>query len=837
MNAALALPAIETATDVCRHCGDPCGGPSAGSPVRTAGEVFCCAGCASVYTLLQERGLDGFYTCDVAPGVSQRNAAAREPSRFAALDDPEVAARLVTFDDGALAGVTFTVPDLHCASCLWLLERLWRVDEGIVRADADLTRRTVHVWFRPDRVSLRGVAERLAAIGYEPVIAVEGRPAGMPAARRSLYLKLAVAGFAFGNIMLFSIPRYVNGAPLEGGFQRLFDVVNVVLALPVLLYSASGYFVSAWRAIRTRHLILDVPVALGLAVLFSRSLFDIVTSRSEGFMDSFTGLVFFLLIGRLFQQKAFDRIAFDRSFRSFLPLSVHVERERGLVTLPLDRVHAGDRIAVRPHEIVPADARLLDAEGAVDYAFVTGESAPVQLQRDATVRAGGRIVGRTLRLEVLQEVSHSRLASLWRNPAFAKAKTRGLADLSASFGVWFTIVAIALAAAGAVAWWPDAAMSAQVATAVLIIACPCALTLAAPITLGTAMEMLGRHGLYLKDAAVALDLARADALVFDKTGTLTHTSSNGVTVEHSGLTDEEWRLARRLAAESVHPVSRAIAAAASTPALGEVTDCLELPGRHLSGRVDGHDVILGRPPAVAIDDATAAADRASASAAATQRSRATATAVVPTDNTIAPPVDGTIVTIDGRIRGSIRVRHADRPGVAHAVQTLAATHDVSLLSGDRAGDRERWRPIFGDGMSFHQSPEDKLAAITTRQSAGHVVVMIGDGLNDAGALAAADVGIAVSDDTACMVPACDAVIDGDRLARLPGFLRYAKRARRTIVVCFAVSLVYNAIGLSLALAGLLTPLATAVLMPVSSLTIIGLSIGRMRWFARGLGRS
>jgi Cu+-exporting ATPase len=807
MSSVLTLDPTTIATDVCRHCGDACGD----TLVRAAGGVFCCQGCASVFALLHESGLDDYYACEIAPGVSQRQAIVREPSRFAVLDDPAVAARFVEFDDGALTAVRFNVPDLHCASCLWLLERLWRLDNGIVRADADLMRRTVLVWFRPACISLRGVAEKLAAAGYEPLFTQEDGQRRVPDARRRLYVQLAIAGFAFGNIMLFSIPRYANGAPVQGGFQRLFDTLNIALALPVLLYSASGYFTSAWRAIKGRHITLEVPVALGLGVLFARSVFDILTSRSEGFMDSFTGLVFFLLIGRLFQQKAFDRIAFDRSFRSFLPLSVLVERDHGRrrVTTPLSHVQVGDRIIVRPHEIVPADARLLDDEGAVDYAFVTGESAPVRVHAGETVRAGGRAADRTLRLLVLEEVSHSQLATLWNNPAFSKTKRHWLSDVSAIFGAWFTAMAIVLAAVGAFAWWPNVEMSLQVATAVLIIACPCALTLAAPITLGTAMDVLGRHGLYLKHAAVALDLGRADSVAFDKTGTLT-SALNGTTAEPTGLTDEEWRMVRRLAAESVHPVSRTIAASgsASAPAQGEVDICLEVPGQGLRGHVDGHDVLIGTP------------------AFATREHHV----ILPTD------AGDTAVTIDGMFRGWIHLRTAARPGVTGAMNDLAQTHDICLVSGDRADDARRWQPIFGERMSFRQSPEDKLAAIRARQAAGHHVLMVGDGLNDAGALAAADIGMAVSDETACVVPACDAVIRGDRLPQLPGFLRYARRARHVIVFCFAVSILYNAIGLSMALAGLLTPLVTAVLMPLSSLTVIGLSVGGMRWFARDLAR-
>ena len=307
--------------------------------------------------------------------------------------------------------MTLSIPTIHCASCVWLLEQLWRFEPGVVRAEVDLLRRAVHVEFRSDETTLRRVAETIASLGYEPAITIEdGRLARPPAIRR-LYLQLGVAGFAFGNIMLFSIPRYANGGPLEGGFQRLFDVLNILFALPVLLFSASDYFRIAWRAVRTRVMALEVPLALGLAVLFGRSLVDIASGRGEGFMDSFAGLVFFLLIGRLFQHKAFDRIAFDRTFRSFLPLSVQTERDGEPTAMPIEQLRSGDRIRVRPLEVVPADSALLDEAGIVDYAFITGEQTPVAVERGQTVRAGGRVVGRALRLRVPCDVTHSQLAS------------------------------------------------------------------------------------------------------------------------------------------------------------------------------------------------------------------------------------------------------------------------------------------------------------------------------------------------------------------------------------------------------------------------------------------
>ncbi len=792
-------------TDVCcLHCGEPC---DAGAPVTVQG-TFCCDGCRAVFDILEAHQLGAFYLCDVAPGVSQRSRRPPDALRFAALDDPAVAAHLIDFDDGRSARATFAIPSLHCASCVWLLEQFWRFDPGTSRAEVDLQHRTLRVNYRPTETSPRRIAERLAALGYEPEISPEHRVDRAPAGRRRLYVQIGVAGFALGNIMLFSIPRYLSGAPLEHGFQPLFHLVTIALSIPVLLVSAADYFRVAWLAVRHRTMALEVPVALGLAVLFLRSLADIGSGRGDGFMDSFVGLVFFLLLGRLFQQKVFDSLAFDRTFRSFLPLSVRVERLGHAEVVPIEQLVPGDRISLRRGEIVPADARLLDETGRVDYAFLTGEQAPVATRRGDTVRAGGR-AATALRLAVLRPVSHSLLASLWNNPLFHRPRTHRLTTLASSFGGWFTLAATGLAAAGAIAWWPDAAASATVATAVLIVACPCALTLSAPVTLGTAMGLLGRRGIFLRQAAVVLDLSEIDLVVFDKTGTLTGGRARRV-IEVGGLTRQARGLALRLARESAHPVSRAIAdspmfgadGAPLAPGDEACAEVEEIPGRGVRGTIEGTRVAVGS--AAFVSDVTGR----------------TLTA------------DGRTWVAAGEELGWVRLAAAPRAGVEAATATVAKTSAIWLLSGDHAGERTLWDRLFGSAMRFDQSPDDKLAFVTRQRAAGRRVLMVGDGLNDAGALAAADVGLAVSDDTACVVPACDGLMAGSRLQHLPAILQFARRARLIVLAGFAVSIVYNAVGLTYALSGHLTPLASAVLMPVSSITIIALSSGLVRFSAR-----
>lgn len=793
-------PVAVAAPAPCRHCGLAC----QGAGIATEHGTFCCDGCEAVFSLLHSRGLTQYYQCETAPGAPQQNRARLPADRFAVLDDPEIAGRVIEFDDGRTAVATFLVPSMHCASCVWLLEQLWRFDPGAQRSEVDLQRRTIRIEYQPSATCARRLAERLASLGYEPILPGEDGPAVPTRPHRRLLLQLGIAGFAFGNSMLFSVPYYAKGAPVEDGLQRLFDGLNLLLAVPVLVFSAADYFRRAWQALRRATMAIDVPIALGLTVLFGRSLADLATGRGPGFLDSFTGLAFFLLVGRLFQQRVFDRLAFDRTFLSFLPLSVQVDDGGRVGPVRIDRLEPGDCVLLRPEEIVPADARLLDDAAAVDYRCITGEDTAVVVRRGDLVRAGGRAL-ESMRLQVMRHASQSQLARLWAHPLFGEPKRHWLADVAPRFGGWFSAAALGLAAAGAFAWRSDALAAANVATAVLIVACPCALTLAAPITLGTAMTRLGRRGLYLKRQEVVLDLSRIDTLVFDKTGTLTGAGHRRVVDAH-GLDARGWALVRQLARESSHPVSRALAGGAgrAEPGRRRAIGVRAVAGQGLTGTVEGVRVAIGSATFVA---------------------RETGRPSGPTDRTY---------VLAGEQVGWIRLAAAPRPGIEAAASALAGRLRLHLLSGDTGEGDSGWSRVFGTRTRFRQSPEDKLAFVAGARRAGHRVMMVGDGLNDAGALAAADVGLAVSDDTACLVPACDGIVSGDRLVELPSVLRFARRARHVLVLCFIVSVAYNVAGLTLALAGQLTPLASAVLMPVSSLTIVALSAGGVRWSARRL---
>ena len=510
----------------CFHCGEPCPDPS----LAKDDKAFCCRGCLFVHDLLAESGLGQFYDLSRHPGVRVRRPAKRE--QWAYLDDPALQQRLLDFTDGKVSRVTFQVPAIHCVACVWLLENLFRLQPGIGRSQVNFPRREVAITFATEKLPLSDLVALLASIGYEPVLTLgelEKRK-GDPARKRQ-WLQVGIAGFAFGNIMLLSLPTYMGLDSLSGPlFKVISGYLSLALAAPVLLYSASDYWRSARLSLRQRVLTLDVPIALGLAALYAQSAYEVVLGRGNGYLDSLAALVFFLLCGRVFQQKTHDRMAFDRDYKCFFPLSVTRVTAAGEESVAISNLRVGDRLRLRNGELIPADGRLLSGPACIDYSFVTGEAEPVAKAPGDYLYAGGRQIGGAIEIETVKAVSQSHLTSLWNHEAFQKERESSLNTLTNRYSRRFTLVVIAVAVGAAVFWVAagDAGRGLKAFTSVLIVACPCALALAAPFTLGTAQRLLARMQVFLKNALVIERMAQVDAIVFDKTGTLTAGAAEGV---------------------------------------------------------------------------------------------------------------------------------------------------------------------------------------------------------------------------------------------------------------------------------------------------------------------
>jgi len=797
----------------CFHCGTAC------VPGRHAqgGREFCCAGCQTVFELLSEAGLVRYY--ELGDGVRARVEAGTITEAFRFLDTPEVRSRFVDFDDGQSTRVTFHLPHIHCLACVWLLENLFRLKPGIGKSIVHFPRKQAVITFDPTVLKLSEVAALLDSLAYPPELRLADleKPPVNPLTRR-LWLQTGIAGFAFGNTMLFSLAIYLGLDSVSApSFLKLFGVLSLLLSIPVVTVSARDYWVASWRALKLRQIPIEVPIAFGIVAIWGQSTWEVLSGTGEGYFDSLAGLLFFLNIGRIFQQKTFDRMAFDLDYRSFFPLSV-IRRRAGVEErVSLVEVAVGDRLVVRHGELVAADARLVSGAGMIDYSFVTGEAEPVARGADERLHAGGRQLGGAIEIETVKAVNQGYLTDLWNQEAFRKSKDDAFGTLTNLYSRRFTWIILGVAVTAALAWMPfDVARGLKAFISVLIVACPCALALAAPFTLGSAQRVLARRRIFLRNPEVIEALARIDAVVFDKTGTLTSTGTGDVRwsgASGAELSATEAAAVRAIAAQSIHPRARRVADALAARGLApvDVTGFQEVTGCGVEGWVDGRHLRIGSPAWV-------------------ERERAAVPEV---------PVRGSrvVIAVDGAYRGEFAVGGEIRPETDTLLKSLAGRYELALLSGDNERERERFTTLFGGGgrLHFNQGPLHKLAFIRDLQKSGRRVLMAGDGLNDAGALRQADVGVAVTEDVASFSPASDVILQGGEVPRIGAVLDFSRRVVRVVRISFLVSTAYNVIGLAIAASGKLSPIVCAVLMPLSSVSVVVVACGLTEWVARRSG--
>ncbi|WP_018342354.1 heavy metal translocating P-type ATPase [Cytophaga aurantiaca] len=769
----------------CYHCGEV----FRGNTFRLDDKSFCCNGCKMVYELLEERSMCTYYTLENQPGNKIKD---NTHTDFAYLDNQEIVASLLNFQDGTLSGITFYIPSIHCSSCIWLLENLHSIHKGIITADIQFQRKELNVQFNTD-ITLRELAGLLESIGYAPLITMEGKEMTTHTVQRSIYYKLGIAGFCFGNIMMLSLPEYLSVFQDENGdLKHLFALLSLLLAMPVFFYSASGYFTSAWQALKNKVVNIDLPIALGLTAAFAQSTIEILNGTGNGYLDSLSGLVFFLLIGKWYQQKTYASLSFDRDYKSYFPLAACKVTENGTTYVALQDLQVNDLILLRNQDLIPADGILMEGTAHIDYSFVTGESIPVVKSSGEQLFAGGRQKGAAIKVKIIRPVSESYLTQLW-NKDQTKDSRYGITEFTNTIGKYFTI-AVLLLSAGTYLWWMNTSSSTALyaAVSVLIIFCPCTLALAIPFCFGHAMNVLGRNGFYLKNPQTIEKLSGNKVIVFDKTGTLTSAADSEVIFEGT-LTAEEQRGIKSLVQNSAHPLSRMIDNHLKDQKGIAVDAFTEITSQGISGEIGNMHIHIG----------------AAAFTGVSQDKR---------------PIDGNgtrvYVNINGMIKGYYRCRNAYRPQLKEVLTELKSDYQLNILSGDTDAEKNFLSGyVESFRMHFQQSPENKRAYIEWL-SAQHKVIMIGDGLNDAGALQQSTCGISMTETSGSFSPASDVIVDAASFQKLPAFLKYANACTKTVYWSLGVSLLYNLIGLYFAMQGYLKPLVAAILMPVSSVSIV-----------------
>ena len=774
---------------------------------------FCCNGCKTVYEIFSLNDMSCYYDFEKSPGATPQDIS----GKYDFLDNENIVSKLLEFEENSTAIISLNIPHIHCSSCIWILENLQRLQKGISTSQVNFPEKKVRITYNPEVVSIKSIVYLLSSIGYEPYISLENYETGSNNVDRSLTYKLGVAFFCFGNIMLLSFPEYFEVKEFWlDHYRGFFRWLIFALAMPSFIYSASGYYVSAYKSIKTRMLNIDIPIALGIVVMFIRSAFDIIMDYGPGFFDSLTGLIFFMLLGKMFQIKTYSFLSFERDFKSYFPIAItKIKADASEESVPVYEVQKGDRLLIRNQELIPVDGILISEQAEIDYSFVTGEAIAINKKSGDKVFAGGKQIGKVIEMEVLHSVSQSYLTQLWSNDVFQKNVEQKHKTITDSISRYFTPILLLIAFISFGYWiFIDANTAFNVFTAVLIVACPCALALTAPFTFGNVLRIMGKQKFYLKNALVIEQLAKVDTIVFDKTGTITTNKKSNITYEGTILSDENLLLIKNVLRASNHPLSRMLydylpipileTKSASTTKKLKVDYFEEIVGKGISSQIFGSTILIG-----------------------------SATFVEKIEDSLLQQTS-VHIKIDGVYYGKFVFNNQYREGLEQLFKILDRDYKIKVLSGDNEGERSVLEKLLPKGteLVFNQKPEQKLEFIKNLQNTGSNVMMVGDGLNDAGALAQSNVGISISENVNVFSPACDAILDASEFKKLNYFLKFSKNSITTIKMSFALSLLYNIVGLSFAVTGNLLPLVAAIIMPLSTITIVSFVTVMSSYYSR-----
>jgi Cu+-exporting ATPase len=751
---------------------------------------FCCNGCKTVYEIFSQNDMACYYDFEKSPGATPQETL----GKYDFLDNEEIVTKLLEFQENETAIISLYIPHIHCSSCIWILENLQRLQEGITASQVNFPEKKVRVTYKSNEVTLKQIVLLLSSIGYEPYISLENYETGKHKVDRSLTYKIGVAFFCFGNIMLLSFPEYFEVKEFWiDQYRGFFRWLIFALALPTFFYSASGYYVAAWNSIKSKLLNIEIPIALGIIVMFIRSTVDIIFDYGQGFFDSMAGLIFFMLLGKLFQQKTYDFLSFERDYKSYFPIAVtKITTSGDEIPVSVYDIEKGDRLLIRNQELIPVDGILISENASLDYSFVTGEALPIDKKSGDKVFAGGKQLGKVIEMEVLFSVSQSYLTQLWSNDIFQKNIEIKHKTITDKISRYFTPALLILSILAFIYWFfIDVSTAFNVFTAILIVACPCALALTAPFTLGNVLRIMGNRKLYLKNATVIEQLARVDTIVFDKTGTITSHKKSAITFEGT-YSDSDLILFKNLIRGSNHPLSRKLYDFLPHVSIKSIEHFNETTGSGVEGIIEGHSIKVGSANFVGINDA----------------------------NNLKQTL--VHVKIDDKYLGKFIFDNQYRDGLENLFVKLQSTYKLIVLSGDNDGERESLQQLLPakTEMIFNQKPEQKLDFIKKLQENGGNVMMVGDGLNDAGALAQSNVGISISENVNVFSPACDGILDASQFDKIAFYLNYSKNAMLTIYMSFGLSLLYNIIGLTYAVSGDLSPIFAAIIMPLSTITIV-----------------
>lgn len=773
-------------SSVCHHCHNPI----KDIKVLYSDYEFCCHGCESVYRLLNDHNLCQYYDLDENAGI--KIDVNSQSTKYNYLEKEEVVSKIIRFTDGKIAQVVFHIPQIHCNSCLWLLEKLYKLNEYVLFTEVHFEKKEVFIKFDIQNLSLKNLVKLLASIGYEPYIQLDEKSDIKTKSSRTEMLKLGISGFCFANIMMLSLPEYFSqGLIYEASIKTALPLIALGLSLPVFFYTALDFFIPSYKNLKKGILIIDLPVSIAVIITFTRSLYDMYYGISNGYLDSMTGIVFFMLIGRWLQNRTHTTLQFDRNFKSYFPIAVERITDQTQEVVAIEEIREKDLIKIYSNEIIPVDAILSKGSAMIDYSFVNGESMPVKVNYGEHIYAGGKQLNGAIDLIVMKRHNQSHLTSLWNHQAFQKNKSETKANTIDNIGMKFTLLVMALSLIAGGYWYSQGRTDLMwnAVTTVLIVACPCALLLAHNFTNGHFMRILSHYQFYLRDASVIQKLFHINQIVFDKTGTLTKAEANHVSYEGQSLTAEEKQEISDILVHSSHPLAKSIVQYLGKSNKPSFASVKENTGLGMEGWINdkhyrlGSDLFCQQPES---DDTKVN------------------------------------VIIDDQYKGKFHFRNVYRKGISHLIDHLKTNHEISVISGDNASEQENLTKTLplGSEIRFNQTPQDKLQFVEDLKNQGKKVLMIGDGLNDAGAFQVSDVAIALTEKNNYFNPASDIIMSADNLSHLDKILSFIQKNKTVTYVIFIYSIFYNIVGLFFALRGELSPVIAAILMPISSISIV-----------------
>ncbi len=787
----------------CDHCGLPV---PAGLVDGDAERRFCCSGCRVAYDVIHGAGLEGYY--DLKERIDAPEVAAQgRGAAYGEFDDPAFADLYCRRRRDGLATVELYLEGVHCAACVWLVEKVPLVIPGVAECRLDVGRSLATVVWDPDHTPLSAVARFLDSIGYppHPFHGVEARDMERRE-DRSLLIRIAVAGAIAGNVMLLAFALY--GGYLHGiapTLRSLFRWVSLGLTLPSVLWCARVFYRGAWGALKTRTLHMDVPISIGILAAFGWGIANTVRDSGEVYFDSVTILIFFLLVGRWLQRRQQRRAARATELLfSLAPSTARVVEENRIREVPAAALRPGMVVELRAGDSAPADGVVLVGGSTMDLSLLTGESRPVAVAAGDPVHAGTTSLSGRLEVEVRSAGADTRLGRILRLVEEGAQRRAPVVLLADRISGWFVLTVLSLALVTVAVWLRiDPEQAVENAVALLIVSCPCALGLATPLAVSAAVGRAARAGILIKGGDALESLARPGRMILDKTGTLTE-GRLAVVRWHGSVATR--RLVAAAETHSTHPVAVAFAAGVDTAGVPAPTDVEQHPGRGLTARVGGHDLMVGSP--------SFAEERVGDFSVAVAREIRAA---------IAEGLTPVVVVLDGEIEAVAALGDPVRTDTADALDAIKARGwEIEILSGDHPGtvralaQRLRLDPAAGRGGAV---PEDKVERVRQAAVQGPVV-MVGDGVNDAAALAAASVGVGVHGGAEAALAAADVYLGDPGLAPLVRLLDGSQRTLGVIRRNLVFSLGYNAVAVTLAMLGLMHPLVAAILMPASSITVV-----------------